>query len=117
MILNWIKCQGEVWCKLNSVNLDHPHFTSMEGVYIIWHGGKDAHTVRVGQGIIRDRLANHRLDSMIQQFSGLGLFVTWAAVPASDRNGVEAFLFQQLTPKVGDRKPLAAPIQVNLPWS
>ena len=50
MNLNWIKCQGNVWCKLYSVNLDHDHFNGKNGVYIIWHGGTEPKVVYVGQG-------------------------------------------------------------------
>ena len=116
MNLNWVKCQGDVWCKLDTVNLDHPHFNSMEGVYIIWHGGISPHTVRVGQGTIRDRLRSHRTDPEVQQYSSLGLYVTWASVEKSQRDGVETFLYTRLSPKVGQRTPVALQINVNMPW-
>jgi hypothetical protein len=64
----WMKCGNEPeskWCNLLALNLEHKHFNDLEGVYIIWHGGKgeiEAATVRVGQGIIRDRLTEHRKD-------------------------------------------------------
>jgi hypothetical protein len=116
MQLKWIKCQGEVWCKLISVNLAHSHFDNLEGVYIIWHGGQKAATVRIGKGNIRDRLAQHRTDTDIQAFDSLGLFVTWASVNPQFRDGVEVFLANKLRPKVGDRFPNVAPIEVNLPW-
>jgi hypothetical protein len=116
MNLNWLKCQGDVWCKLNSVNLDHAHFDFMDGVYIIWHGGPKAHTVRVGQGRIRERLKQHRVDSDIQQYSSLELYVTWAPVAPSNRDGIELYLSKSLKPLVGDRYPDTIPIPVNLPW-
>lgn len=116
MQLTWIKCQGEVWCQLNSVNLAHQHFSKMDGVYIIWHGGPKPTTVYVGQGGIRDRLTNHRSDPRIQQYNHLGLWVTWASVTQSNRDGVEVYLAQRLKPIVGERHPDAAPIEVNLPW-
>jgi len=114
--LDWIKCKGDVWCPLNTVNLQHSHFDDLEGVYIIWHGGDNAATVRVGQGVIRDRLAAHRNDPEIQAYADWDLYVTWVAVAASYRDGVEAFLAQRLGPKVGERFPDRAPIEVNLPW-
>jgi len=116
MPLIWNRCQGEVWCKLNSVNLDHPHFDNMEGVYVIWHGGQNPHTVYVGQGVIRDRLRQHRLDPRIQEFEPLGLFVTWARVTPDQRDGVEAFFAQRLNPRVGEQHPNVYPIEENLPW-
>ncbi len=116
MNLDWIKCQGDVWCKLNTVNMDHSHFDSMHGVYIIWHGGEGAATVRVGQGYIKERLAEHRNDPKIQTYLHLGLYVTWASVSSDSRDGVEANLAQRLHPKVGERYPNVIPIPVNLPW-
>jgi hypothetical protein len=70
--LTWNDCQGNVWCELNSVDLAHYHFNAMEGVYIIWHGGPKPATVRVGQGIVRDRLQAHRTDTAIQRYAQLG---------------------------------------------
>jgi hypothetical protein len=116
MQLSWNKCQGDVWCSLATVNLAHVHFNQMEGVYIIWHGGPKAATVYVGQGNVRQRLTEHRNDPQIQAFSSLGLFVTWAAVPAAQRNGVEAYLARKLAPRVGELHPTAPQIEANLPW-
>jgi hypothetical protein len=116
MQLTWIKCQGEVWCSLSTVNLSHAHFEHMNGVYIIWHGGSTPATVYVGQGYIRDRLTAHRSDLRIQAFAPLGLYVTWAPVQEPLFDGVEAFLAQVLKPKVGDVHPATTPIPVNLPW-
>ena len=114
--LNWVKCKGDAWCRLDTVNLEHAHFDFMEGVYIIWHGGTDARTVYVGQGIIRDRLAEHRLDARIQTFASNILYVTWAPVDGANCDAVENHIFDRLKPLVGERKPVAIPIAVNLPW-
>lgn len=116
MQLIWIKCQGDVWCKLNSVNLAHEHFENKHGVYIIWHGGTTPAVVYVGQGLIKERLAAHRANSDIQRFENLGLYVTWATVLAQFRNGVEAYLAAKWRPKLGDNHPTAPPIEVNSPW-
>ncbi len=116
MALIWNKCTGNVWCGLNSVNLSHNYFDGMEGVYIIWHGGQNPATVRVGQGVIRERLQAHRNDSEIQAYSKFGLSVTWAAVPAQNRDGIEAYLAQQLQPLAGERFPQRRAVPVNLPW-
>ena len=116
MQLVWNKCVGEAWCKLSNVNLSHAHFDNMDGVYIIWHGGPNAATVRVGQGNIRERLTAHRNDPEVQKFESLALYVTWAKVQSTERDGVEIFLAQKLSPKVGDRFPNKTPTQVNLPW-
>jgi hypothetical protein len=114
--LSWIKCQGDVWCNLATVNLSHAHFNDMNGVYVIWHGGTTPATVYVGQGYIRDRLAAHRSDARIQQYVGLGLFVTWASVPQTFREGVEKFLADTLHPLVGEAHPNVISVQATLPW-
>lgn len=118
MDLQWIKCQDDVWCKLNTVNLHHKHFDSMSGVYIIWHGGSAPATVRVGQGNIRQRLTEHRVDPEIQKYEPEGLYVTWAFVSSQSCDGVERYLAWKLQPKVGERypDPVAGQIIVNLPW-
>ena len=116
MQLNWTRCQGDVWCKLNSVNLDHDHFNDRHGVYMIWHGGTDPAVVYVGRGNIGKRIADHRRDTGIQKYEPLGLYVTWATVIERDQKGVEAYLASQWSPKVGERHPQVPPIKVNSPW-
>lgn len=116
MQLTWIKCQGDVWCTLSTVNLAHAHFNTMNGVYIVWHGGEKPATVYVGQGDVRQRLTEHRTNPSIQRYTSLGLYVTWAAVAQRDRDGVEAFLAMKLRPNEGEQHPNVTPIDVNLPW-
>ena len=116
MQLNWTMCQGNVWCKLNSVNLEHEHFKNMQGVYVIWHGGANPAVVYIGQGNIKDRIAEHRRNSVIQQYDHLDLYVTWAKVQEHFRDGVEAYLADTWKPKVGERYSQAAHIAVNSPW-
>lgn len=116
MPLNWIRCQGDVWCKLNSVNLRHGHFDNRRGVYVIWHGGENPATVYVGQGDLRDRFRAHRSDARIQAYDNLGLYVTWADVGPGTLDGVERYLGERLGPKVGTTLPAAQPIAVQLPW-
>ena len=112
----WNKCNGDVWCNLIKLNLAHEHFDDMEGVYIIWHGGQNPATVCVGQGFIRDRLAEHRQDPEILAYEQYTLYATWARVAANQRDGVERYLAETLKPKVGSRFPDVNPIAVNLPW-
>ena len=119
--LNWNKCEGNVWCSLFSLNLAHPHFHGLEGVYIIWHGGPNPRTVYVGQGNVRERLTAHRSDPQVLQYSVHGLFATWAAVRANSRSGIERYLADTLDPLVGVSHPRVtpipvAPIAVTFPW-
>ena len=116
MNVHWLKCMGGVWCKVNAVNLAHGHFDGMEGVYIIWHGGSQPQVVHVGGGTIREQLEKDRTDDRIQEFASLDLYVTWAPVQASERDGVERYLADYWHPIVEERHPNALPIEVNSPW-
>jgi hypothetical protein len=115
--LNWIKCQGDIWGSLVNIDLTHPYLDHIEGVYIIWHGGKDPQVVRVGQGVVRDRLKTQRKNKDILQYTNNGpLRVTWATVDARYRDGVEKYLTEKLEPLVEDRFLTAPSIEVNLPY-
>ncbi len=112
--LSWIKSTENTWLRLP---FNFASVTPTVGVYIIWHSGPVPRTVRVGQGDIASRLSAHSRDREIMAYSGLGLYVTWAAVPTLYLDGVERFLAGRLDPLVGDRFPDRIPIPVNLPWA
>lgn len=114
--LSWNKCEGNAWCPFLTVNLQHTHFATMAGVYIIWHGGQNPATVYVGQGNIAERIAAHRTEQNILKYSPLGLFVTWASVAPGQRDGIERFLADHLKPKEGFAHPAVVAIAANLPW-
>ena len=117
MPLSWIKCQGDVWCKLNSVNLQHEHFNNRGGIYVIWHAGDNPATVYVGQTEnLRSRFRDHRNDERIQSYYSLSLYVTWASVAPQFLDGVERYLGERLRPKVETNLPNVQPIEVQLPW-
>jgi hypothetical protein len=106
--LSWVKCTGDVWCGFHTVDLSNVKTT---GVYLIWQGGGSY--VRVGQGDIAARLTAHRNDPAITKYQKL--YVTWAAVPSAQLDGVERYLYEQCSPLVGERTPTAPVIAVNLP--
>ena len=116
MHLNWIQCQGDVWCKLNSVNLDHAHFDNMHGVYMIWHSGLKPAVVYVGRGYIKDCIAKHRNDTKIQEYEDSGLYITWARVAENEQRGIVAYLSKEWLPKIKEEFLQEAPIEVNFPW-
>ena len=119
LALNWTKCALTAnFCNFMTVDLEHENLNGIKGVYIIWYSNASlAEVVRVGQGVIKDRLADHRDNSEITAYSKQGtLYVTWAGTTENDRNGVEAYLGDRLKPLVGDRFPDAEFIKVNLPW-
>ena len=116
--LHWGTCGDDShWCSFRNLTL--PLSKNPNGVYIIWIESELPVTVRVGQGNISDRIADHRNDSEIRKIeleTGEHLRVTWASVPESSQDGVELFLGDLLLPLVGERFPVADPIEVNLPW-
>jgi len=112
--VTWSKCGGGSWCPLANVDLSGVREV---GVYIIWHPGSPSRVVRIGQGVIANRLSEHRNDRVITQYASHGpLSVTWAAVPAHQMDGVERYLADKWNPLVGDAFPDAVPIEVNSPW-
>lgn len=110
---NWVKCTDGKWCPFSSVDLSN---VTTNGVYIIWHAGNPGKVVYVGQGDVADRVKSHRSNSDILAYSKLGLYVTWASVSATQKDGVERYLADTWSPLVGDAHPAANPIAVNSPW-
>ena len=115
--VDWVKCAGGLWCPFDYIDLSK---IRAHGVYVIWKpsGGTFRHSavVRVGNGDIASRLAAHRMETAINRH-GPDLLVTWAEVAGLFSGGVEVYLAQQLRPLVGQRFPLAVPVEVNLPIS
>ena len=119
--LAWRQCMAADetprWCALERV--DTSTITATQGVYVIWHGGDEPDTVRVGQaffGTIGEMLERHRTDADILAFRHLGLYVTWADIPDETLlDGVERYLGDALQPLLG-KPPAAEPVPVNLPW-
>lgn len=114
--IKWGTCgDNNHWCDLRNLTL--PLNGTPRGVYMIWHGGNPSRVVRVGQGDISDRLAKHRKDPAIIGYSARGtLCVTWATVPAHQRDGVERYLADHWDPLAGGAFPDVGPIAVNSPW-
>src|SRR5258708_39917037 len=111
LTLAWAKL-NDGWYQFDLVNINYV----VSGVYVIWHAGNPARSVKVGQGDINSRLSPHRNDPAIPAYRQSGrLYITWAAVPAHQIDGVERYLADYYKPLVGDRYPDVAPIPVNLP--
>ena len=90
-----------------------------KGIYIIWYSDLFGNpvTVYVGQGYIKSRLLEHRLDSAIRKYNTKGLMVSWTPIEFLYlRNRIERYLGDTLKPLVGTNYPLAMRRQVNLPW-
>jgi len=110
--LTWKKCGDDGhWCDFLKLDITKDHFKDLKGVYVIWNDEDNA--VRVGSGIIKDRIADHRKDKEITAYKNLK--VTWAEVNGNQMEGVEKYLADELEPVVGERFPKRTPISVNLP--
>ena len=90
--LKWCTCGDDKhWCNLENLNL--PIKSAPVGICIIWYEGDPGRVVRIGQGKISDRISKHKTDPAITRYSKNGtLRVTWATVPAPQRDGVERYL-------------------------
>jgi hypothetical protein len=117
MEVEWYKCQGNIWCELNKVDIYHKFLDGLSGIYIIWYGGKEDRTVlRIGLGNIRQELESNKNDIAIQAFSKYNLQVSWAEVPLLKKKNILVWLNQKLNPKFKDNLPSAKPVETNLPW-
>lgn len=114
-IVHWNTCRGNAWANLFGVDLNHAHFNNLRGIYIIWHGGKDQRTLKVGQGPLRARLEAERRDPTVLSCKDLGVFVSWIVVPVALADGIERFLIETLRPRVMPALPTAPAMAVNLP--
>jgi hypothetical protein len=112
MKVQWGTCGDDKhWCDFKNLNLDSDNFEDKKGVYIIWSGET---VVRLGSGLIKDRITDHRDNPDIIKYKNLK--VTWAKVNANQMQGVEKYLSEALEPVVGERFPDRTSIEVNLPW-
>jgi len=116
--VEWIKKKkegDERWCDLFSLPLDHDHFNGLEGVYVIWHNGRNP-VLRIGQGYVRTELSTLKLDRrIISTHAESALFVTWARIPRTHRDGVERYLIDMLSPQIVAEMPETSPVEINLP--
>lgn len=112
----WFKCSGDRWCNLLELNLEHGFFDGMKGIYIIWFGRERPTVLKVGKGVIRERLSEHRQDYVLASYSQYGIYVTWTKVEDKDREGVAKYLEETLKPLMGTRMHEVPSIKVNLPW-
>jgi hypothetical protein len=116
--VEWIKKKkegDERWCDLFSLPLEHDHFNGLEGVYVIWHNGRNP-VLRIGQGYVRTELSTLKLDRrIISTHAESALFVTWARIPRAHRDGVERYLIDMLNPQIVTETVETSPVEVNLP--
>lgn len=104
-----------------------------EGVYVIYSmpnllGVQDMRalgnilagprTIYVGQGVVADRLQQHRSNQTMRAMNSQStLYVAFADLGSGDRDHVERWLANRLQPMLGDAHPNAVPVEVNLPFA
>lgn len=118
----WVKnTQNNDWFDFLRLNLDSPYFVGKKGVYVIWYTSPGlAKAVRVGSGVIGDRLKEHRENPEVTKYSSSGqLKVAWVIVNdtaffESEMEGAEKYLARVYAPLIGDRFPDASEVAISL---
>ena len=131
--VHWQKCiKNSLWCKFNEKILNDgrlearlgDYSVGISGVYIIWTGTDNNRTVlKVGSGIIKDKLAEDLKNPEILAHTPARLYVTWGStlstiVPEKIQKGIEKFLGVVFKPKLAEDLPDVDLVLVNLPrWN
>ena len=129
VMLRWQKCiKNSLWCQFNERLLNDgrlearlgDYSVGISGVYIIWTGIEDRTVIKVGSGIIKDKLAADLRDPEIQAHKPARLYVTWASTlsvigPEEIQKGIEKFLGVVFKPKLAENLPDVDLVMVNLP--
>ena len=131
--VRWQRCiKNSLWCPFNEkllndgrleVGLGERRF-GISGVYIIWTQIDNHPTVlKVGSGIIKDRLAVDLQNPDIRAYQPTRLYVTWASTLSGVgseeiQTGIEKFLEIVFKPKLTGNLPDVDLVMVNLPrWN
>ncbi len=130
--VQWQRClKNSLWCQFNEKLLSNSRFetrfgdhsVSISGVYILWTGIDNRTVLKVGSGIIKDKLEAHLRDPEVQAYKPTKLYVTWAStlsvIGAKEiQKGVEKFLDIVFKPKLAEHLPDVDLVMVNLPrWN
>lgn len=130
--VQWQRClKNSLWCQFNEKLLSNGRFetrlgdrsVNISGIYIIWTGIDNRTVLKVGSGIIKDKLEAHLRDPEIQAYKPTRLYVTWAStlsvIGAEEiQKGVEKFLDIVFKPKLVEHLPDVDLVMVNLPrWN
>lgn len=120
--VTWVKnTQNNDWFDFLRLNFDSPYFVGKNGVYVIWYTSPGlAKVVRVGSGVIVDRLKEHRLNPEVTKYSTFGqLKVSWVVADninflESEMEGAERYLARVYAPLIGDRFPDVSEVEISL---
>ena len=127
--LRWQRCiKNSLWCQFNERLLNDgrlearlgDHCAGISGVYIIWAGIEDRIVLKIGSGIIKDKLAADLRDPEVQAYKPARLYVTWASTlsvigPEEIQKGIEKFLGVVFKPKLSENLPDVDIVMANLP--
>ncbi len=113
--IEWILSTERQWLDFLNVDLSELNRRGDKGVYVIFSVMQDEpQAIRLGQGIIAERIAEHQENDAITGFGELR--VTWAVDLEKFLDGIESYLADTLNPIIGERFPDVPHIEVNLPW-
>ena len=99
------------------------HSVGIRGVYVLWTGIDNRTVLKVGSGIIKDKLAADLRDPEVQAHKPTRLYVTWAStlsvIGAEEiQKGIEKFLGIVFKPKLAEYLPDIDLVLVNIPrWN
>lgn len=112
MQLQWHKCVGGGWCRLDTLDLSA---IDAYGVFIVWRpgNGRASAVLYVGSGALRQEIEKCRRDPILGNAPDLR--ITWAKVDPHDVDAVAAYLYQQLRPLWGEVPQPVPVLPVNLP--
>ena len=112
--------QKQEWKRFNLLKPPRD-IKTQKGVYVIWRPAepkKKREVVYVGQGVIINRVKDHKRNPKILRGTrrGQALRVAWTPVKSkTKRDGIERHLADQFRPKVGERHPAVRPVKVAVP--
>ena len=133
LTVHWQKCiKNSLWCQFNEKLLSDgrlearlgDYSVGINGVYIIWTWIDNNRTIlKVGSGIIKDKLAADLKNPDIQAHKPTRLYVTWAstlsAIGSQEiQKGIQKFLETVFKPKLVENASDSDFVIVNLPrWN
>ena len=120
--VTWVKnTQNNDWFDFLRLDLESPYFVGKNGVYVIWYTAPNSSkAVRVGSGIIAERLKEHRSNPEITKYSNFGqLKVSWVVIDnisffGNEMEGAERYLARVYSPLIGDRFPNVPEVEISL---
>lgn len=114
---DWHKCEGDIWCSIYKIDIDHKNIKHFVGQYIIWSGKfeNERTVLLIGYGDIRKVILKAREDIAVKAFEHLGVFITWADIPVSKKREIHNYLLKTLSPKMTTKPEKGAELEIDIP--